>query len=101
MIESFPFLAGQVILEGKDATSSGVYRVVAREDVDILNVKDCTSSCSSFADIVAARAPASLLDGNLLAPMKGIPEAHDAATGLPVFLLQLNIVKGGVLMCCS
>ena len=101
LIKSFPFLAGQVVLEGKDSTRSGVYRVVARDGVEILNVKDCTSLCPSFADILSARAPASMLNGNLLAPMKGIPEAHDNATGLPVFLLQLNIVEGGVILCSS
>lgn len=101
LIKSFPFLAGQVILGGKDSTSSGVYRVVARDDGDILKIKDCTSACSSFADILSARAPASMLNGNLLAPMKGIPEAHDNTTGLPVFLLQLNIVKGAAILCSS
>ena len=101
LIESFPFLAGRVVLEGNNSTSSGVYRVVAREDVDILKIKDCTSYCVSFADILSAKAPASMLDGNLLAPMKGIPEAHNPASSLPVFLLQLNIVKGGAILCSS
>lgn len=55
LIESFPFLAGQVILEGKSSTSSGVYRTVAREGVHVLSVKDCTSLCPSFADILRAR----------------------------------------------
>lgn len=101
LIKGFPFLAGQVILEGKNTTSSGVYRVVAREDVDILNIKDCTSTCSSFADILSARVPALMLNGNLLAPMKGLPETNDITIGLPVFLLQLNIVKGGAILCSS
>ena len=101
LIKSIPFLAGQVTLEGKNSTSSGVYRIVARENVDILSIKNCISSCSSFADILSARAPASMLNGNLLAPMKGLPETHDPANGLPVWLLQLNIVKGGVILCSS
>jgi hypothetical protein len=94
LVNNFPFLAGQVILEGKDSTSSGIYRVVLQEDAQILSVKESTALCPSFAEIAAAQAPTPMLDGNLLAPMKGIPGAHDRLTPLPVFLLQLNVVNG-------
>jgi trichothecene 3-O-acetyltransferase len=101
LIRTFPFLAGQVILEGKDSTSSGIYRVVPQQHLDILRVKDCTALCPSYNEIVHAKAPGSMLNGDILTPMKGLPESHDPKNGLPVFILQLNIVNGGAILCSS
>lgn len=101
LTKTFPFLAGQVSLEGKDSTSSGVYRVVPQQHLDILRVKDCAALCPSYEDIFHARAPGSMLNGDILTPMKGLPESHDPKTGLPVFILQLNIVNGGAILCSS
>src|SRR5712664_3347142 len=48
---AFPFLAGQVINEGKDATCTGTYSTVPYEPhtgKSVVHVKDCAELCPSF-----------------------------------------------------
>jgi hypothetical protein len=39
-----------------------------------------------------------MLDGGILSPMKGLPDYYDGSEPLPVFLLQANFIKGGLIL---
>src|SRR5271156_56535 len=99
----FPFLAGQVVVEGKDAMSTGNYRTVPYEPhtgKSVVRVKDCVELCPSFDELAAAKAPISLLDGDILSPKKGFMHQYDmATTENPVLIIQANFIKGGLLLC--
>jgi trichothecene 3-O-acetyltransferase len=100
---TFPFLAGQVVLEGKDdSTSSGTYRATPYEphSRSFVHVKDCSDLCPSLDDLLAAKAPVSMLDGKILSPKKGFFYMYDPAKEvLPVFHIQASFIKGGILLC--
>ena len=104
LTKSFPFLAGQVINEkakGTEDTSSGTYRVADYEPHNgkpPVRVKDCTSLCPSYEELRKARAPMSMLDSSILSPMKGLPYYYDGSEPRPVFILQVNWVKGGLIL---
>jgi len=42
-----------------------------------------------------------MLDGDILCPMKGMGFAYGLETELPVFIVQANFVKGGLLLCVA
>ncbi|KAJ3536827.1 hypothetical protein NM208_g6558 [Fusarium decemcellulare] len=88
LFSAYPFLAGQVVKRGRTSTNSGTG---VR--------KDCTELCPTYEQIQNADAPFSMLDGDVLCPMKGMGFQYDQATELPVFIVQANFVKGGLLLC--
>jgi hypothetical protein len=104
LTHSFPFLAGQVVNErekGTENTSSGTFRITEYEPHNgkpPVRVKDCTGLCPSYEDLRKRRAPLSMLDGNILSPMEGLPYYYDGSEPLPVFLLQANFIRGGVIL---
>ena len=102
LFEAYPFLAGQVIKEGRSSTNSGTYRIVPyapHQGKSPVRPKDCTELCPSYDEIVSADAPFSLLDGEVLSPMKGMGYAYPEGTVMPVFIVQANFIRGGVLIC--
>lgn len=105
LISAFPALSGQVVVEGRSATSSGTYRIVPYHEHDgktPVRVKDCTESCSSYEEFVAARAPFSMLDGDILSPAKGFGDEYDITKVVfPVLMIQANFIRGGLLLCFS
>jgi hypothetical protein len=104
LTESFPFLAGQVVNEkegGTEDTSSGTYRITNYEPHNgkpPIRVKDCTSLSPSYEELRKRRAPMSMLDGSILSPMKGLPYYYDRSEPLPVFILQANFIRGGLIL---
>jgi hypothetical protein len=104
LTKSFPFLAGQVINEkqkGTEDTSSGTFRIADYEPHDgqpPIRVKDCTNLCPPYEEFRKAKAPISMLDGNILSPMKGLPHYYDGSEPLPVFVLQANLINGGLIL---
>lgn len=104
LTQSFPFLAGQVVNEkekGTEKTSSGIFRITEYEPHKgkaPVRVKDCTSLCPSYEELRKRRVPLSMLDGDVLSPMKGLPYYYDGSEPLPVFLLQANFIKGGLIL---
>src|SRR2546423_7160196 len=101
---TFPFLAGQVVNKkekGTESTSSGTYGIVDYEPHNgkpPVRVKDCTDLCPSYEELRKAGAPVSMLDGSILSPMKGLPYYYDGSVPLPVFVLQANFIKGGLIL---
>ncbi|OPB42680.1 trichothecene 3-O-acetyltransferase [Trichoderma guizhouense] len=102
LLEAYPFLAGQVVKRGQSATSSGKYEIIPyppHDGVSPVRRKDCTDLCPSYEQILRANAPFVMLDGDILCPKKGMGYVYTEETERPVFIIQANFVKGGLLLC--
>ncbi|MCJ1267121.1 hypothetical protein MMC22_007006 [Lobaria immixta] len=100
----FPFLNKQVVLEhdtGSQVTSSGTYKLSPRDDANklLLQINQLGDDFPSYEQIRRARAPASMLIGSILAPMKSVPDMIDFSTPHPVLVIRANFVTGGLLLC--
>ena len=102
---SFPWLDGTVINEGSGPSNSGLFKPVpwpasASSPNSIVRVKDCTDLLPSYADIVKAGAPCSILDGKVIAPYPGFPASYKDSAEHPasIVAIQANFVKGGLLL---
>jgi hypothetical protein len=107
---SFPWLAGQIVIDG--GTPWPARQLVAGGDVSPrpkivpleqnfrLIEKDHTSNPAvlSMEELVKAKFPVRLLDGTILTPLTGRPSKYRDAGEYPVFLIQANFIKGGVLL---
>lgn len=103
LLQTFPWLAGQVINEGSGPGSSGTFKIVPYEKpqknppVIVKRIPDL-----DFAELVKKKAPASMLDGSVLAARHGVPVSYDTADGpAEVFSLQANFIKGGLILTFS
>jgi hypothetical protein len=103
VISTFPVLGGQVVLDGKDsATTTGTYRTIPYEphSKSFVHLKDCSDICPSLDELLAAKAPTTMLDGEILSPKRGFFHMYDPDKEvMPVFNLQANFIKGGLLLC--
>ncbi|OAP63636.1 hypothetical protein AYL99_02863 [Fonsecaea erecta] len=103
LLEAYPFLTGQVINEGRSSTSSGTYKIVPYAPHSAgrspVRPKDCTQLCPSYDEILQAHAPFSMLDGSVICPMRGMGYVYDQTVELPVFIIQANFIRGGLLLC--
>jgi len=107
-VDSFPWLAGQVIVEkpAEDKlTSSGIYKIIEYKPhggkSKFVHVKDCKDSCPSFAELVKSRAPASMLDGSIICPAYGAASLYPEDVTKPVVIMQASLIKGGLLYVSS
>ncbi|KAL8700887.1 MAG: hypothetical protein Q9201_005207 [Fulgogasparrea decipioides] len=105
LLQVIPSLAGQIQnLKDEESSiqSSGTFRVVpyTHPDGSALRVK-YLDDFPSYDDLRHAKAPASMLDGNILAPMKGFPDHYTDADVTPAFIVQANFIPGGLLLCFS
>ncbi|KAL8692495.1 MAG: hypothetical protein Q9218_002498 [Villophora microphyllina] len=105
ILELVPSLAGQVQNhqdEISPSPSSGTFRVVpyAHPDGSALRVK-FLDGWTSYDDLRNAKAPASMLDGAVLAPEKGFPNHYTNADVTPAFIVQANFIPGGLILCFS
>ena len=104
LVRLFPFLNKQVILERdpkSEIVSSGIHKLAPRDNLNepLLRVKQLAGQFSSYEQISKFKAPASMLDGSVLAPMKSIPDSYDFETPMPVLIVQANFTAGGLLLC--
>ena len=91
----FPFLAGKVVLEGKNNESSGTYKVVADPDREIVQLKDSKGQFPPYADILKANAVGPIMNGYALTAYRGLPPSHEpTASGLPIWILQVKVQTG-------
>lgn len=100
LTQAFPFLAGQVICEGRTTTCSGKYAIIPYPPHahTIVRRKDCSSLCQSFDEIVKAKAPFSMLDGEVLCPVTGFGKPMPQDEPQPVWIIQANRIHGGLLL---
>ena len=98
---AFPFIGGQVIIEGRTSTSSGLYKIVPyapHNGHSVVRRKDCTSLLPSYSEMVSAKAPFTMLDGDIISPMPGFGAQLATDIPWPVLVIQANIVSGGLLL---
>ncbi|KAI4251009.1 MAG: hypothetical protein LQ352_005127 [Teloschistes flavicans] len=102
LLELVPSLSGQVQNHKDGNVSSGTFRVVpyAHPDGSALRIK-LLDDWKSYNDLCDANVPASMLDGTVLAPMKGFPDHYTDADVTPVFIVQANFIPGGLILCFS
>lgn len=100
LTDAFPWLGGQVINEGSGPGNSGLFKIVPYEKhqknppVIVKKISEL-----DYEEIFKKKAPASMLDGDVLAARKGIPlsyEKHEEPA--EVFSIQVNFIKGGVIL---
>lgn len=104
LLEAYPSLAGQVTKTGQTATNSGKYEIVPyspHQGKSPILRKDCRELCPAYEYIAKADAPFTMLDGDILCPVKGMGYQYEAGTELPVFIAQANFVEGGILLCVA
>lgn len=104
LVHFFPFLDKQVFLERdpkSEIVSSGTHKLAPRDNPNesLLRVKQLAGQFLSYEQISKSKAPASMLDGGVLAPMKSIPDFYDFGTPIPVLIVQANFTAGGLLLC--
>lgn len=97
-----PWLTGQVVNVGASSTSSGTFKVVAYSPHEgpskFIHVKDCKELLKPYATILEAKAPLSMLDGRVLTPCYGFPHMYPSAEAMPVFIVQVNLLQGGIFL---
>lgn len=105
LTSSFPWLAGAVINEGSGPGNSGLFKPVPWPDNalspnNILRVQNCVDIVPSYAELLSAGAPISMLDGKILTPYPGFPVSYKDSEGhpAPIIVIQANFVKGGLLL---
>jgi len=107
ILAKIPWLTGQVIHEqGEDGTSGTLKMAPWPKDVlpnKLLKIKDCTDILPTYSEMLAADAPFSMLDGQVICPFPGFPLPYDTAIigPAPAAMLQVSFVKGGFLLTYS
>lgn len=101
---AFPWMMGKVVNEGSGPGNSGLFKIehcpAWEPPNSIVRVKDCTDLCPSFQEIVDAKGPINMFDADVVAPCVAFPQSYQESddSPAPVLVLQVNIVKGGVLL---
>ena len=106
IISKIPWLADQVIHEGKEPGNTGTFKLAPwptnAPPNTLLRVKDCTELCPSHDEILQAKGPTSMLDGKIICPFPGFPFTYDETIGpAPAVVMQVNWIKGGLLLTFS
>lgn len=99
--KAFPFLTGQVVMEGRGEGGSGRPKVIPLQNHIQLHVKDLGGEAGfpSMQQMREAQYPFSMLDCEALAPpiaSRWSSEGFDRIA--PVFMLQANFVRGGLIL---
>ncbi|KAL9082893.1 MAG: hypothetical protein Q9165_008746 [Trypethelium subeluteriae] len=97
-----PWLAGQVLHIAGPPGSSGLYTLApwpsAAPKNEMVLAKDCESLMPPIAQILRAGAPISMLDANILTPFPGLPLPHGLEPPVPVLVMQVNFLRGGIII---
>ena len=100
MTTSFPFLGCQVVISRDVAhTCSGTFKIVPYKEACTMRIEELAEDFQSYDQISKAKAPFSMLNGKVLAPMKSLPYHYEASTVTPVLVVQANFTIGGLLLC--
>lgn len=103
LIEAIPILGGQVLNqkdEHVDLPNSGTFRVAPYDHPNGSPVRvQILDDFASYDQLRDAKAPASMLDQDVTAPMKGFPDHCGDSDITPVLIVQANFIPGGLLLC--
>ena len=98
---SIPWTSGQVVNEGASDGNTGVFKIAPFEKLPGLIMKDLRPDPShaelTMDNLIRKHFPVSMLDEGVLAPRNAIPSA-DEPDSRPVFLVQANIIHGGLIL---
>ena len=86
---SFPWIAGTVVRK------ADTFKIQGASGTIPLIVKDLRDISPGWEDFRKANFPFSMLDENIVAPRRTLIASDEA---LPVFLIQANIISGGILL---
>lgn len=99
---SFPWVAGQVVNEGSSEADSGIFSIKPLERSPRLSVNDLREdpAAPTMGGLRQARFPMSMLDEDVVAPRRTLPGGSGCspADPEPVFLVQVNFVRGGLIL---
>ena len=100
----FLYLQGQIIHEDDSQSTeptSGVLKIIALTDFEssMFRVKHLNSEFPSYDEIRSAKAPFRMLDGEIIAPENARPKTNTDVA--PVFIVQANFIRGGLILCFS
>ena len=98
LIDSFPFLTGQIALSEASADKLDASKHVPGGHSLTVIMNDVSGDFPHYQEIVNAKAPASMLDGSRLGQGKGYPDHSTGHTSDPCFGIRANFVKGGLLL---
>ncbi|KAI4289514.1 MAG: hypothetical protein L6R35_001210 [Caloplaca aegaea] len=104
LTSAFPWLASRVINVGSRSGDSGVFKLAKCSSFatpnSVLRVKNCSSVCASYAEILRARGPFRMLEGKILGAVVAFPETYEESESdpAPVLVIQANLVHGGLLL---
>lgn len=107
LAKAFPFMAGQVVMEGRREGHSGIPRIVPLDQRIPLHINDLRQSKPDFpsmAAMSAAKYPFTVLDPAIVLPAIAFSWAQDQtdfSEVAPVLILQANFVRGGLLLSFS
>ncbi|KIW41163.1 uncharacterized protein PV06_06745 [Exophiala oligosperma] len=108
LAEAFPFLAGQVVMQGRRHGCSGRPKIVPLEERILLHINDLRQSGNlsfpTLSEMSAARYPFRFLDPAIILPPIASSWAEDPGDFsqiAPVLILQANFVRGGLLLTFS
>jgi trichothecene 3-O-acetyltransferase len=92
---SFPWIAGQVVVEGSGKDS--IFKITGLDKTPLLVVKDYRDNASipSMDAMRQANFPFNMVDESVVAPRNTLP-GNDETN--PVFLMQASFIKGGLLL---
>jgi trichothecene 3-O-acetyltransferase len=99
---SFPWIAGQVVSDSSESDGQESFKIAPFERLPRLIIKDLreNSSAPTMDALRQASFPMRLLDENIIAPCTTLPggPGKSASDPAPVFLIQMNIIHGGLLL---
>ena len=100
LVHHFPYLAGAITSsEETENTLNATKHVIHGKGQEIpVEVNNVRSDSHSYQNIVAANAPASMLDGSIVGLGNGFPDRYTESTPSPCFKIKANFVEGGLLL---
>jgi hypothetical protein len=101
LAKAFPFLAGQVVMEGRAEGNTGRPKIVPLQENIQLHVKDIGDDAGfpSIQKMREAQYPFSMLDPEILVPSIAVSWSSEGFEKVaPVLLLQANFVRGGLVL---
>lgn len=99
---AFPWLAGQVVIEGERSDKkSGHYAIVPylEDGQSVVSKQDRTESFASYDKLIAAKAPFSMLDAQVLCPVSPMGYNMSRDIPWPVLVIQATFINNGIILC--
>lgn len=99
--QEVPWMGARVVNEGKSDGNSGLYRVIeCPKPEQAIEVRDLRDKVAPYSELVAKKAPLSMIDPKLLTPVPGFPTRFEDSEEDParVVRLQASLIEGGLIL---